>query len=199
MKPKLVIASGNPHKRDELSRLLPGIDLILLPADIALPAETAITFEGNALLKAVHVARALSAWVLADDSGLQVDALNGEPGVYSARYAEEGTDQANRDKVLAHLQGQPSDATMVSVVAVVDPLGHHVTVRGEVHGSIVPQRGTQGFGYDPIFYVPALGQTFGEVTPEEKMTLSHRAKAIEQLQQTLLWRAFIDGPHQSTD
>ena len=193
MRPKLVVATKNRHKVDEMQRLLPAIDLMVLDDDMEMPDETGTTFEANALLKAEAIARATGAWALADDSGLIVDALDGAPGVYSARYAKEGTDEANRMKVLAELQGQSSRATMVSVVALVSPRGHQVTTRGEVHGTIVEPKGPFGFGYDPIFYVEAIGKTFGEATPAEKTALSHRALAIKQLTTTPLWRMIIDG------
>ena len=167
----------------------------MLDDDVPMPEETALTFEGNALLKATFFATTRAMWVLADDSGLEVDALQQEPGVYSARYSSEGTDEANRQKVLQQLAGNSSEATMVSVMALVSPSGDQVTTRGTVRGSIREPRGTHGFGYDPIFYVETLGKTFGEVTPEEKSRLSHRFLAIQQLINTTLWRNFLNGTH----
>jgi XTP/dITP diphosphohydrolase len=193
MPPKLMVATKNRHKIDEIQRLLPGIDLVVLTGDVDLPEETGTTFEANALLKAQAIAKATGEWALSDDSGLVVDALDGAPGVYSARFATEGTDQANRMKVLAELKGRASTATMVSVIALVSPLGHQVTTRGEVVGRVVEPKGPHGFGYDPIFYVDAIGKTFGEATPEEKTALSHRALAIKQVTTTPLWRMMIDG------
>jgi len=187
-----MVATKNRHKVDEINRLLPGFTLLPAEASVVMPEETGFTFEANALLKAAHLALISKEWALADDSGLIVDALNGAPGVYSARYAPQATDEANRQKVLAELNGQPSAATMVSVVALVSPSGEQVTARGEVHGTIVDASGEYGFGYDPIFYVQALGKTFGEVPPEKKTEISHRAKALKQLQQTVLWRTMID-------
>lgn len=198
MKPKLLFATQNIHKREELARLLPMIDIIMLEDGAVMPEETGVTFEGNALLKARGVALARAMWVLADDSGLEVDALDGAPGVYSARYSSEGTDEANRQKVLQTLGATVSAATMVSVVALVSPTGNQVTARGQVRGTITSARGDHGFGYDPIFYVTALGKTFGEVTPEEKTTVSHRFLAIAQLQNTQLWRSFVNGTSSTT-
>jgi XTP/dITP diphosphohydrolase len=188
----LIVATKNRHKVDEINRLLPGVTLLPVDDSVVMPEETGLTFEANALLKAAHLASILNSWALADDSGLIVDALQGAPGVFSARYAPEATDEANRQKVLAELNGRPSNATMVSVVALVSPSGNQVTARGEVHGTIVKAAGEYGFGYDPIFYVEALGKTFGEVPPEKKTEISHRAKALTQLQQTALWRTMIN-------
>ena len=193
MKPKVLFATQNKHKRDELARLLPMIDVVMLDNDVIMPEETGVTFEGNALLKARGFAQTREMWVLADDSGLEVDALDGAPGVYSARYSSEGTDEANRQKVLQTLNGTPSSATMVSVMALVSPTGNQVTTRGQVRGTITTARGDYGFGYDPIFYVDSLKKTFGEVPPEEKSRLSHRALAIKQLIDTPLWRNFLNG------
>jgi non-canonical purine NTP pyrophosphatase (RdgB/HAM1 family) len=198
MKPKLLFATQNIHKREELARLLPHIDILMLDAAATMPEETGATFEGNALLKARAFAVTREMWVLADDSGLEVDALQGEPGVYSARYSNEGTDDANRQKVLKQLNGQSSGATMVSVMALVSPSNNQVTTRGVVRGTICDPRGTNGFGYDPIFFVAALNQTFGEVTPEEKSRVSHRSLAIAQLMKTELWRMFVHGTHSTT-
>ena len=198
MKPKLLFATQNKHKREELARLLPDIDILMLDDAVVMPEETGVTFEGNALLKARSFAVTREMWVLADDSGLQVDALHGEPGVYSARYSKEGTDEANRQKVLKQLNGQSSGASMVSVMALVSPSNNQVTTRGVVRGTICDPRGTYGFGYDPIFYVAALNKTFGEVTPEEKSRVSHRSLAISQLLKTELWRTFVDGTHSTT-
>jgi XTP/dITP diphosphohydrolase len=198
MKPKLLFATQNKHKREELARLLPDIDVLMLDDTEVMPEETGVTFEGNALLKARAFAVTRAMWVLADDSGLEVDALHGEPGVYSARYSSEGTDGANRQKVLKQLHGQSSDASMVSVMALVSPTNNQVTTRGVVRGTICEPRGTYGFGYDPIFLVAKLNKTFGEVTPEEKSRVSHRFLAISQLLKTELWRTFVHGTHSTT-
>jgi XTP/dITP diphosphohydrolase len=198
MKPKLLFATQNKHKREELARLLPDIDVLMLDDTEVMPEETGVTFEGNALLKARAFAVTRAMWVLADDSGLEVDALHGEPGVYSARYSSEGTDEANRQKVLKQLHGQSSDASMVSVMALVSPTNNQVTTRGVVRGTICEPRGTYGFGYDPIFFVAKLNKTFGEVTPEEKSRVSHRFLAISQLLKSELWRTFVNGTHSTT-
>jgi len=198
MKPKLLFATQNKHKREELARLLPDIDVLMLDDTEVMPEETGVTFEGNALLKARAFAVTRAMWVLADDSGLEVDALHGEPGVFSARYSSDGTDEANRQKVLKQLNGQASGATMVSVMALVSPTNNQVTTRGVVRGTICDPRGSYGFGYDPIFFVAALNKTFGEVTPEEKSRVSHRSLAISQLLKTELWRTFVHGTHSTT-
>ena len=148
--------------------------------------ETGTTFEENALLKAQTVAKALQVVVIADDSGLEVDALNGEPGVYSARYAgTDKNDEANIDKVLEKLQDIPEEkrtARFVCVLAVAMPDGESFTVRGTCEGFIASERkGENGFGYDPIFYIKEIDKTMAQLSKEEKNKISHRARAIELL------------------
>ncbi|MDX5474005.1 MAG: XTP/dITP diphosphatase [Bacillaceae bacterium] len=148
--------------------------------------ETGTTFEENALLKAQTVAKALKVVVIADDSGLEVDALNGEPGVYSARYAgTDKNDEANIDKVLEKLQEVPEEkrtARFVCVLAVAMPDGESLTVRGTCEGFIANERkGENGFGYDPIFYIKEIDKTMAQLSKEEKNKISHRARAIELL------------------
>ena len=145
------------------------------------------SFEANAIKKAREAAELAGCDVLADDSGLCVDALDGAPGIYSARYAgEDATDEQNNEKLLRALQGvQDRSARFVSVVALVSG-GKVTTARGEVSGVIAETpSGDHGFGYDPLFFVPELGQTFAEIPAELKYSLSHRARAFEALQKKL--------------
>ncbi len=158
------------------------------PIDIIEDGET---FEENALIKAKAIASKYNALVIADDSGLAVDALNGCPGVYSARYAgEDRDDQANIDKVLSELEGveaKDRTARFVCALALVTPEGEEYVVRGECEGQILTEcRGHEGFGYDPIFYLPALERTMAEIPKSEKNVLSHRAEAFKQLQKVLV-------------
>ena len=149
-------------------------------------AETGDTFKMNALLKAEGISHYFRKTVIADDSGLIVDALDGRPGVFSARYAgEEKNDDANIEKVLAELQGVPWEkrtARFHCSLALVIPGKHPVTFEGTCEGFILDEkRGENGFGYDPIFYVPEYGKTMAELPPEEKNKISHRAHAIRKL------------------
>lgn len=145
------------------------------------------TFEANALIKARVIANQFNQMVLADDSGLEVDALDGRPGVYSARYAGEGrNDEDNILKVLHELEGVPTDergARFVCALAIVTPQGDEVVVRGTCEGRILTEcLGTEGFGYDPIFYLPHLSKTMAQLPKSEKNVLSHRADAFVKLQ-----------------
>src|SRR5262249_15968852 len=141
--------------------------------------------------KASEVARALGHWVLGEDSGLVVPALNGRPGVYSARYAgKQGDDEANNDRLLAELAPLPDDrraAYYVCTAALADPQGDvKAVVEGRCHGIIIKERhGSGGFGYDPLFLIAEYHQTFGELSSRVKHALSHRARALEQLRPTL--------------
>jgi XTP/dITP diphosphohydrolase len=184
---RLLVATRNPHKLQELAELLAGLPLICLAltdAGIAEEiAEVGATFQENALLKAEGYARLSGLTTLADDSGLQVDALDGEPGVFSARWAgPEATDRDRIDKLLSHLQGVPQEkrqAQFRCVVAIVTPGGDRYTTEGICRGVIVDQpRGRHGFGYDPVFLLPERGLTMAELVPEEKNQISHRARAI---------------------
>ena len=144
-------------------------------------------FEANALIKARAIANQFNQMVLADDSGLEVDALDGRPGVYSARYAGEGrNDEDNILKVLHELEGVPTDergARFVCALAIVTPQGDDVVVRGTCEGRILTEcLGTEGFGYDPIFYLPHLSKTMAQLPKSEKNVLSHRADAFVKLQ-----------------
>ncbi|PIC77823.1 non-canonical purine NTP pyrophosphatase [Sporosarcina sp. P19] len=152
--------------------------------------ETGTTFVENAVLKAETVANLLGKVVIADDSGLEVDVLNGEPGVYSARYAgEPSDDEANIDKLLANLVEVPETARQARfrcVLAIAGPGIGTTTYSGSCEGIITDQRqGTNGFGYDPIFYVPSRGKTMAELSAEEKNAISHRGAALAQLKKQL--------------
>ena len=162
--------------------------------DIPDVVEDGETFFANSYKKAKTVALALGVPVLADDSGLCVDKLNGDPGVYSARYAGEGaTDQANNDKLLRALgeltegedteQSLLSPAQFVCTLVLFDPdTQEHVEASGQVEGWIIAEpRGLGGFGYDPLFFLPAFEKTMGELTVDEKQSISHRGRALEQL------------------
>jgi XTP/dITP diphosphohydrolase len=191
----LVIGSRNRKKREEIVEILGdlGLDLRDLTGwpDAPEVVEDGAAFVDNARNKAVEVARALGQWVLGEDSGLVVPALNGRPGVYSARYAgKQGDDAANNARLLAELAPLPDDrraAYYVCTAALADPSG---TVRGVVegrcHGVILrAARGDGGFGYDPLFLIPEYHRTFGELSSRVKHALSHRARALAQLRPLL--------------
>ncbi len=199
--PRLVLGSRNKKKLREMLELLDDLgfelsDLTPYP-DAPEVEETAITFVGNARLKATQLAPALGAWVIGEDSGLVVPALGGEPGIYSARYAgTHGDDAANNGKLLAAmaaLQGEERAAYYVSTAVLADPSGRvHGEVEGRCHGLIASEpHGSGGFGYDPLFFVPEHGKTFGELPAEVKQSMSHRAKAFAQLR-PILERAIRD-------
>jgi XTP/dITP diphosphohydrolase len=198
----LVFATRNPGKLVELRQLLPGVAVLDIDEAAAhlgraIPEvdEDADSFAGNAAKKAREVSRATGLPALADDSGLEVDALAGAPGVWSARYAGPGAgDAANNAKLLAALAGVPAErrtARFRSVLALADiagPLGDAViTADGACEGVVIDApRGTGGFGYDPLFLVPALGQTFAELGVGPKGDLSHRARAMQAIRSRVL-------------
>ena len=192
---KVVLASKNKHKLIEISKITEKFDIELvmesdLGVDIDLE-ETGTTFEENSFLKANAVMQATGLPALADDSGIAVDALNGEPGVYSARYGfDESLDDWGRLQLLLKNTEQVPDgqrqAQFVCVITLVMPDGQTIQARGEVHGELLrAPAGEGGFGYDPIFYYPPYGKTLAEVTPEEKNQVSHRAKALQAFYQKL--------------
>ncbi len=192
---KLLLATNNPGKVREYKSLLRGI-----PYEIVTPAEQGITteieeagvsFEENARLKATTLSRESGLLSLADDSGLEVDALGGEPGVLSARYAGEGASDIDRiNYLLARLKDVPEEkrtARFQCVVAIAAPDGAVELCSGECRGVIATEpRGNNGFGYDPIFYVPELGKTMAELPPEEKNRISHRARAAAKARELLM-------------
>lgn len=185
---ELILASNNAHKVEEIKSILDDYKILTLKdigyyEDII---EDGTTFEENALIKARTIAEYSGKVAIADDSGLSVALLDGRPGVYSARYSAEQTDEKNIEKVLAELNGEKSEAKFVSVIALVRPDGSEVTFRGECHGEIIfEKRGNNGFGYDPIFYVPSLEKTFAELTPEQKNSISHRKESLEKFSKYL--------------
>ncbi len=185
---RFLLASHNQHKIREFRAILTSLrdvlgefellsfDDIAVPDDIV---EDGDTFEANALIKA-RAGAALGYITIADDSGLAVDALNGAPGIYSARYAGmHGDDDANNALLIKNLRGvNDRTAKYVCAIACVFPNGDHFTVRGECYGEIIDTPyGNNGFGYDPYFYVPSLGMTFAEADPDAKNAISHRGIA----------------------
>jgi len=187
---EVVLATRNEGKLREFKRILESfnIDLLSLKAfsDIPEIIEDGSTFEENALKKALTVASSTKRIAIADDSGLMVDYLEGEPGVMSARYAGENAgDKDNYIKLLKKLQGVPDHlrtASFKCALAVATPEGKHDVVTGTCSGVITHEpRGNAGFGYDPVFYYPEYGKTFAELEPEMKDSVSHRRRAIEKL------------------
>jgi len=198
----LVFATRNAGKLIELRQLLPGVDVLgiaeaaaRLGRDIPEVEEDADTFAGNAIKKAREVSAATGFPALADDSGLEVDALLGAPGVWSARYAGPGaSDAANNAKLLEALRDVPAErrtARFRSVLALADTAGPLadvvITSDGACEGIVLEApRGTGGFGYDPLFLIPAVGKTFGELGVGTKGELSHRARAMQAIKPSLL-------------
>jgi XTP/dITP diphosphohydrolase len=183
---QLIVATGNKGKLREFEeRLEPlGWQLLPMPTGLPMPEETGSTYEENALIKAACICHATQMPALADDSGLEVDALNGAPGVYSARFGGFATDLERNLHLLEALRHipEPRAAKFVSVVTLAFPDGHVESYRGESAGVILEgPRGEGGFGYDPLFFVPELGKTFAELTLEEKRQISHRGRALEKM------------------
>ena len=182
-KKRIVVATGNPHKLREIAEIFPDFEIVSqkeagFDGDVE---ETGSTFEENALLKAEAAARALGCMALADDSGICVDALNGAPGVYSARYGGPGLDDAGRYRLLLENMRGVLDrkCRFVSAITLCMPSGDIVTARGECPGTIAfAPMGEGGFGYDPVFFVPGLRKTFAQLTAEEKNAISHRGNAL---------------------
>ena len=185
---KVVLASKNKHKLEEISKITEkfGFELILqsqLGVDIDVE-ETGSTFEENSFLKAEAVMKATGLPALADDSGIAVDALGGEPGIYSARYGfDESLDDWGRLELLLknteHVPDGQRQAQFVCVITMVTPEGKTIQARGEIHGELLrAPRGEHGFGYDPIFYYPPLGMSTAEMDPEQKNQVSHRGNAL---------------------
>lgn len=189
---KIVLATNNSHKVGEFRAAFEqmGVEVELLTIkDTDFKGEIiedADTFDGNALIKAKTLCESTGLVAIADDSGLAVDALNGEPGVYSARYAGVGaTDEQNNEKLLSLLRSMPDatrDAKFVCSICVCRPDGEILYAHGESKGEIIDEyRGDGRFGYDPIFYYPPMKKTFAEMTKEEKNSISHRGRAIKEL------------------
>lgn len=187
---KLVCASANPKKVAELSRLLPTwVELLPRPEEIGDIDETAPTLEGNAIIKAVEIANATHEWAISDDTGLEVSALNGAPGVHSARFAGSGADDAANRELLLHKMLGVTDrsAKFRTVIALVNAKGEMHFVSGECHGSIATEElGENGFGYDSVF-IPTEGdgRTFAQMSAQEKDALSHRGRALAQVPELL--------------
>ncbi len=189
---RLVVATHNPGKVTELVAILENRFDLVSAGSLGLPEpdETETTFAGNALLKARAAAQASGLIALADDSGLSVAALGGQPGIYPARWAGPTKDFAIAvGKVEERLEATGSDdksAWFTSALAVAWPDGPAVVVEGEVHGTLTfPMRGTRGFGYDPIFIPAGFSETFGEMAPAAKDAMSHRARAFAKLKAAL--------------
>lgn len=187
---QLLFATGNLNKAKELAELTQplGIEILTLKdfPQLESPEETGSTFLENALIKAVAGAKDTGLWALADDSGLTVDALKGAPGIYSARYAGENADSSqNNQKLLQALEGVEDgsrQAQFRATLALVSPQGDEYSTEGVAEGEILREyRGSNGFGYDPLFYIPDLGKTMAELSLEEKNQISHRAKAFKKI------------------
>ena len=185
---KVILASKNEHKLVELRTILSQLGFeIALESEYGLDIEveeTGTTFEENSFLKADAVMRASGMPVLADDSGLMVDALGGAPGVYSARYGHKDSDAERVAYLLENMKDVPDaerTAKFVCVITCLWPDGRKIVARGECPGRILHEvHGTNGFGYDPVFYVPEKGKTFAELAPEEKNAISHRSRALHE-------------------
>ena len=199
---KVVLASKNQHKLVEISKITEkfGFELVLqsqLGVDIDVE-ETGSTFEENSYIKAKAVMEATGLPALADDSGIAVDALNGEPGIYSARYGFDPTldDWGRLQLLLKNAQDIPDgqrQAQFVCVITMVTPEGQTIQARGEIHGQLTREpRGENGFGYDPIFYYPPMGKTTAEITAEEKNQVSHRANALNVFYNKLKEAGYAD-------
>jgi XTP/dITP diphosphohydrolase len=189
---KLVVASHNPGKVREIADLIAPYELEAVSAaslNLDEPEETEPTFIGNARLKALAAAKAAHLPALADDSGLCVDALNGDPGVLSARWAGPSKDFAIAMREVNERMGHTPNrkAHFVCALAIAWPDGHSETFEGKIHGCLVwPPRGTRGFGYDPMFIPDGHDQTFGEMDPAQKHAMSHRARAFAKFVEACL-------------
>ena len=199
---KVVLASKNPHKLVEISKITEKFDMeLVLQSELGIDIdveETGTTFEENSLLKAKAVMEATGLPALADDSGIAVDALNGEPGIYSARYGfDESLDDWGRLLLLLknteHVPDGQRQAQFVCVISMVTPDGQVIQARGEIHGELLREpAGENGFGYDPIFYYPPFGKTTAEISPEEKNEVSHRGKALKVFYEKLKEAGYAD-------
>ena len=184
---KVILASKNQHKLTELSAILSQLGFeIALESEYGLDIdveETGTTFEENSFLKADAVMKASGLPVLADDSGLMVDALDGAPGVYSARYGHKASDKERTAYLLENMKEVPEErrgAKFVCVITCLVPDGRKIVARGECPGVIArAPHGENGFGYDPVFYLPELGMTYAELPSEQKNAISHRARALQ--------------------
>lgn len=188
MKMKVLLASNNGHKIKEIKEILGDFFDVVSLREAGVesdPEETGVTFEENARIKAVAGMKASGMPCIADDSGLEVFALDGLPGVMSARYAGgHGDDSANNEKLLRELENASDrSARYVCVICMAFPNGHEIVARGECRGTILKEaRGEGGFGYDPLFFFPQFGKTFAEITAEEKNEVSHRKAALKEFE-----------------
>lgn len=192
---KIIVATGNEGKMDEIRQILQGENIQFVSLkdenlqDVEI-IENGSTFEENAIIKARTISDLTGQMVLADDSGLEVDYLHGEPGIYSARYLGEDTSyDIKNNHIIDLLAGVPDDqrtARFVCAIACAFPDGRTITVRGVIEGRIgYEQKGENGFGYDPIFYVPAYGCTTADLSPEQKNEISHRGKALKKIKELI--------------
>ena len=199
---KVVLASKNRHKLEEISQITRKFDMeLVLQSELGVDIdveETGESFEENSFLKAEAVMKATGLPALADDSGIAVDALNGEPGIYSARYGFDPTldDWGRLQLLLKNTEAVPDgqrQAKFVCVITLVTPEGQTIQARGEIHGELLrAPAGENGFGYDPIFYYPPLGMTTAEMPSEVKNQVSHRANALKVFYQKLKEAGYAD-------
>jgi XTP/dITP diphosphohydrolase len=183
---KIIIASSNTDKVREFQRILEGFRVELSPAPYSIKvSETGRDFIENAILKARAYYREFKMPVLSDDSGLEVDAIGKAPGIFSARFSEDGSYKSNIERLLRQIKNIPEDrlrARFVCAVCLIDNREIIYVAQETCEGYVIKElRGNSGFGYDPIFYYPELGRTFGELSPEEKNAVSHRGKALRKL------------------
>ncbi len=199
---KVVLASKNKHKLVEISKITEKFDMeLVLQSELGVdldPEENGTSFEENSLIKAKAVMEATGLPALADDSGIAVDALDGEPGIYSARYGFDDTlDDWGRLQLLLknteHVPDGQRQAKFVCVITMITPEGKIIQARGEIHGELLREaRGENGFGYDPIFYYPPMGKSTAEMSPEEKNQVSHRANALKVFYEKLKEAGYAD-------
>ena len=199
---KVVLASKNRHKLEEISQITRLFDMeLVLQSELGVDIdveENGSSFEENSFIKAEAVVKATGLPALADDSGIAVDALNGEPGIYSARYGFDDTlDDWGRLQLLLknteHVPDGQRQAKFVCVITMVTPDGQTIQARGEIHGELLRQPcGSNGFGYDPIFYYPPLGMTTAEMSAEDKNQVSHRANALKVFYEKLKEPGYAD-------
>ena len=199
---RVVLASKNPHKLQEISKITEKFDMeLILQSELGIDLdveENGSTFEENSAIKAKAVMEVTGLPALADDSGIMVDALGGEPGIYSARYGfDESLDDRGRMMLLLknteHVPDGQRQAKFVCVITMITPDGKTIQARGEVHGELTREpRGENGFGYDPIFYYPPTGCTTAELPSEQKNEISHRGKALQVFYEKLKEAGYAD-------
>ena len=199
---RVVLASKNPHKLQEISKITEKFDMeLVLQSELGIDLdveENGTTFEENSLIKAKAVMEATGLPALADDSGIMVDALGGEPGIYSARYGfDESLDDHGRMMLLLknteHVPDGQRQAKFVCVITFITPDGKTIQARGEVHGELTREpKGENGFGYDPIFYYPPAGCTTAELPSAEKNEISHRGRALQGFYEKLKEAGYAD-------